>query len=329
LKLKVKENQELNIKPILQGFTMDAICKVAFGMQTNFHKDQDQDLYKLGTGAIKAFTPKSYLDDFFFLIFFHFPELVPGGFWNEDALKLSKITRELMATRDEKNIQMGDFIDRLRELKKEKHPLIPDAMIDAQGMLFIVAGYETTANTLGSMMYFFATEQDAQDRVYEEIIDTIGDDEISHETIKDLEYLDAFIQETMRLCPPAIAHFRNCVKDCEIKGVPFKKGTNVQLAIYPAHMDPEFYPEPQKFKPERFLKENADQLVPYTWRPFGAGNRACIGQRFSLTEMKLCMAKLVKEFRIFETPNTQMKHDKGTWFLLTYTDMHVGLELRK
>ena len=113
LKLKVKENQELNIKPILQGFTMDAICKVAFGMQTNFHNDQDQDLYKLGTGAIKAFTPKSYLDDFFFLIFFHFPELVPGGFWNEDALKLSKITRELMATRDEKNIQMGDFIGKV------------------------------------------------------------------------------------------------------------------------------------------------------------------------------------------------------------------------
>ena len=90
---------------------------------------------------------------------------------------------------------------------------------------------------------------------------------------------------------------RSCTKDCTIKGIPFKKGTGIQLAILPAHLDPEFYPEPEKFQPERFMKENSDKIVPYTWRPFGAGNRNCIGQRFSMTEMKLCMAKMIKEFQ--------------------------------
>ena len=101
------------------------------------------------------------------------------------------------------------------------------------------------------------------------------------------------------------------------------------MAILPAHLDPEFYPEPEKFQPERFMKENSDKIVPYTWRPFGAGNRNCIGQRFSMTEMKLCMAKMIKEFRIVKTPKTELVHEKGKYVLYAYDHIYVGLESRQ
>ena len=79
-------------------------------------------------------------------------------------------------------------------------------MIEAQGMVFMVAGFETTANTLGSMCYQVAKHQDVQERIIEEILDTIGSDEITHENISNLEYLEVCIMEDLRLCGPATEH---------------------------------------------------------------------------------------------------------------------------
>jgi cytochrome P450 len=99
------------------------------------------------------------------------------------------------------------------------------------------------------------------------------------------------------------------------------------LAIYASHYDPDFFPEPDTFRPERFLKENADQLIPYTWRPFGAGNRVCIGQRFAINEMKIFMAKLINKFQIIDTPETKLTYSKGD-FLMSYPEIIVKLNAR-
>ena len=95
------------------------------------------------------------------------------------------------------------------------------------------------------------------------------------------------------------------------------------MLIYPLHHNPEFHPEPEAFRPERFLKENADQLVQYTFHPFGAGPRVCIGQRFAMVEMKLCIAKLLQKYRIEATPETEMKYEKGELFLVAFDNMKV------
>ena len=92
------------------------------------------------------------------------------------------------------------------EYKKVAELPITDEMIEAQGMVFMVAGFETTANTLGSMCYQVAKRQDVQERIIEEILDTIGSDEITHENISNLEYLEACIMEDLRLCGPTTEH---------------------------------------------------------------------------------------------------------------------------
>jgi len=251
------------------------------------------------------------------------------GFWPEEALKLRQITHDVMKERDEKNVHIGDFIDRLREFKKVKEPPITDGMLDAQGMIFISAGFETTANTLGSLIYHLATHPHVQQKVLEEISDVVGVEEaITHENIKDLHYLEACINETLRLCPPISEHDRTCTNDSEVKGIKIKKGTRIQLSIYASHYDPEFFPNPEEYKPDRFLKENSDQLIPFTWRPFGSGNRVCIGQRLAMTEMKIFTAMLVRKFKIHQTGNTKMEHMLGGWIMITYPRITVGLEQR-
>ena len=330
LEEQVKINSEIDMKPLLQGFTLDAISRVAFGMNTNVHRGEDQEFAKTAYEVFGSFTGDSLFNVIMFQLLFLFPKLIEKlGFWPESAMKIAKMAQDIMTERDQKNVTNGDFIDRLREYKKVMVPPVTGPMINAQSMVFLTAGFETTANTLGSMMYFFATHPDLQDKVYEEMVEHVDDDDnVTYETTKEMHYLEAFIMETLRMKPPLVEHDRICVKDCVVNGIKVKQGTTIQMPIYAAHYNEEFFPEPFVFNPDRFLKENEDQIIPYTWRPFGAGNRVCIGQRFALLEIKIFVAKLLQKFKIVQTSKTAIATPKGTMFLLTYPEIVVKLERR-
>ena len=108
-----------------------------------------------------------------------------------------------------------------------------------------------------------------------------------------------------------------------------KKFVNQLLQILSPFLDEEFFPEPNSFQPERFLKENADKIVEFTWRPFGSGQRVCIGQRFAITEMKIFLAKFVSKFRIIEVPETKFNPSSGSPFLNLYDNVIVELVERQ
>ena len=330
LEEQVKVNSEIDLKPLLQGFTLDAISRVAFGMNTQVHRGQDQKFAQLVYKIIEGFSADTLSITIFFHVIFLFPSILEKlGFWSQDAAQIRKMAHDIMKERDQKNVTMGDFIDRLREYKKNMTPPITEQTIEAQSMVFLTAGYETTANTLGSMMYFFATHPEIQDKVYEEINMCLDeDDNVTHETIKEMHYLEAFIMETLRMKPPVTEHFRTCVKECTVNGVKIKKGTMIQMPIYAAHYNEDFFAEPLVFNPDRFLKENEDQIIPYTWRPFGAGNRVCIGQRFALMEIKIFVAKMLQKYKVVQTSKTTLQVPIGVLFLITYPEIVVKLEAR-
>ena len=327
---KVKTQPEMDMKPILQGFALDSISRVAFGMNTNCRRGNDQDFSTIAFGVFDQFIPKTAFHAFVFHMVFLFPGLVKYvPFWSASALKISKMAKNIMTEREEKDIHMGDFVDRLMEYKKVMEPPITSEMIDAQSMVFLTAGFETTANTLTSIMLYFAMHPELQEKVYEEIVAGLGSDtNITHEHIKEMEYLEAFIKETLRMKPPAAEHDRFCVKDTVVCGIPIKKGTQIQFPIPACHYDEEFFPEPMTFNPERFLKENEDKIIPYTWQAFGAGLRACIGQRFAMMEMKIFVAKLLQKFQIVKTDKTSLEVPAGTFLFLTHANAIVKLKPR-
>jgi cytochrome P450 len=152
---------------------------------------------------------------------------------------------------------------------------------------------------------------------------------IDHDSISQLHYLEATIYENLRMNGPANDNFRLCSKDVEVNGIKFKKGTRVLIPSWPSHHNEEFFPEPEEFKPERFLKENASNIIPFTFRAFGGGNRACIGQRFAMNEMKICLAKLLNRFRIEMTPETKLEFHKGSLFMLVFDDVKVKFVARQ
>ncbi len=295
---QVKTNPEIDLKPILQGFTLDTISKCAFGLSTKAHRGENSDFAKAAYDVFSGFRADNLGMLLFFHTFSHFPFVMKYmNLWPESAHQIRQMTHDIIEERAKKNITTGDFIDKLRdELEKLEAPITRD-MLDAQGIIFLTAGFETTANTLGHLMYNLSRNPDKQEIAFDEIMSVVEDSVINHETIKDLHYL-------------------------------LPKGTRIQLPIYACHYDEDYFPQPEKFEPERFLKENADKIVPYTWRPFGGGNRVCIGQRFALTEIKVFLAKLMRKYRIVATPKTKVDYHKGDLFLLFFSEMVVKLEAR-
>src|SRR5699024_10074830 len=99
------------------------------------------------------------------------------------------------------------------------------------------------------------------------------------------------------------------VDNYKLNGIQLEKDTHIDIAAYAVHHSAEYYPEPERFNPERFMPENKHLLVPYTYIPFGAGPRNCIGMRFAYQEIRLCLAKIIRDFRFSPAPDTKIPLD--------------------
>ena len=280
---------------------LDVIARCAFSIESDATTNPDQEIIKEGRNLFSFFNPTNWLETLAFTVpvsyfpfIFKWVNPFPDTMYN-----LWKITNNIMGLREKQGIQGTDFVGRLMELKKdvannpnvEYHKELNDTIITAQGSIIFAAGFETSANTLSTFCYELATRPDLQDRVYEEVRDVVGSGgKVSHEAIEKMEYLEAAIQENLRINTPVILHTRLCTKDCEVAdwlsyliymlnltlimtqiapGMKIKKGMLIEMPIWASHHDETFFPDPEEFRPERFFKENVADIIPFTYRPFG------------------------------------------------------------
>ncbi|XP_039345853.1 thromboxane-A synthase isoform X3 [Mauremys reevesii] len=127
-----------------------------------------------------------------------------------------------------------------------------------------------------------------------------------YQNIRELPYLDMVIAETLRMYPPAFRFTRETSKDCVVMGQHIPAGAVIEIAVGPLHYNPEFWPEPEKFIPERFTAEAKLQQHPFAYLPFGAGPRSCIGMRMALLEIKMTLLRILQKFRFETSPETQI-----------------------
>ncbi|KAK2489316.1 hypothetical protein MC885_016594, partial [Smutsia gigantea] len=187
------------------------------------------------------------------------------------------------------------------------HKALTDMELVAQSIIFIFAGYETTSSVLSFLAYLLATHPDVQQKLQEEIDVTFPNKTLpTYDALVQMEYLDMVVNESLRLFPIVGRLERVCKKDVEIKGVLIPKGTVVMVPVFILHKDPELWPEPEEFRPERFSKKNKDGLNPYTYVPFGSGPRNCIGMRFALLNMKLAIVRVLQNFSFKPCKETQI-----------------------
>ncbi|KXN74927.1 cytochrome P450 [Conidiobolus coronatus NRRL 28638] len=169
---------------------------------------------------------------------------------------------------------------------------------------FFVAGHDTTANSLACEMYHLAKNPNIQEKLRKEVFTTLKIESNASklaiptiDQIKEMEYLELFIKEAMRINPPVAEISRVLNDNYIIPGdhVVLPKGLRVSVSIYGIHHDPKIYKNPEEFNPERFLNGKYDTDV---YMPFGGGSRMCIGSNFSLIEQKVFLIMLLQKFKV-------------------------------
>jgi cytochrome P450 family 135 len=176
-----------------------------------------------------------------------------------------------------------DILSMLLQARHEDGQPMSDRELRDELMTLLVAGHETTATGLSWAIELLARHPEELSRLEADL--AVGND----------EYLDAVIKETLRLRPVIALVLRKLVEPMEIGGRLLPAGVSVAPSIYLVHRNPEIYPEPERFRPERFIERPAGT---YTWIPFGGGVRRCLGGAFAEFEMSVVLRELVARRRI-------------------------------
>lgn len=164
------------------------------------------------------------------------------------------------------------------------------------------------------MAYELATNLDVQEKLIEEINRTLQqhNSNITYEIILKMKYLDMIISETLRKWSSPFSD-RICIKNFTIqpkgegeKEIVIERGIGIFIPIYGFHHDPKYFPQPDRFLPERFSQENKNNIVPYSYVPFGIGPRNCIGSRFALLQMKVLIFQVLTKFMFVVIRKTQV-----------------------
>lgn len=207
----------------------------------------------------------------------------------------------------------------------------------AQCFIFFVAGFDTVATTMCFAAHELAVNPTIQQRLYDEISEANRNgDPMTYDRLQKCKYLDMVLSETMRKWPAGGIIDRICNQDTELdmgagmEPIKLCAGDPIVIPIYAIHRDAQFYPEPDRFDPERFTEENVKDRPATVYMPFGIGPRMCIASRFALTECKALLYNLVLEFRLEKCERTQdplrlgvglsSAPEKGFWLKFTRRD---------
>ena len=186
-------------------------------------------------------------------------------------------------------------------LNAEESEKIPDIEIQSQIRTFLMAGTDTTANTLTIAHYFLAQYPEVQEKAREEVKKYIGDsEEIKYDQLSKLDYLTAFLKECFRMYGPASTLFPRVVKeDITLKDLTIRKGYCLSVAVNGICYNPKYFPNPFEFRPERWIeKQEPGVKDPLAFIPFAAGSRKCIGEHLAYIEAKLLLAELLRNYKI-------------------------------
>jgi cytochrome P450 len=236
----------------------------------------------------------------------------------DKAILDNLISGQIQARRNDiaQHADKTDYLAMLLSAHDEEAPAdsatatLSNAEIHANCSVIFAAGHDTTAGALTWWIGLMTRHPDYAERAREEIREVLGDSTPTPETLSRLTWLTATIKESLRLCPPVVTMFlRRAIRDVQIGEWHISKGGAIHTPIWHIHHDARWYPEPEKFQPQRFMP-GAPEIPRGAYIPFGTGPRVCIGQHFAMIEMTLIAAMLLREFDFQFLPGQSLPKPK-------------------
>jgi len=337
-----KKSGTITPKKIFSSFTMEVINKCAFGLTIDNLDKEDSEFMINAKAVNNPDVAKSPM----ILIPFAFGDLLKrfaNVFDSKEIRYFFKILEDVLKDRVGSSQKYNDVIETTteailetkREVNGEKVPVYTKEEVEefviAQAVLFLLAGFDTTALTLTNASYVLATNPEIQDTLYQKVMDKIEEHgKVCHEMILDFPYIDQFIHEVLRMYSPVPRLERQCNQDLTLNGIHIKKGMIVSIPVYPLHFSEEYYDRPETFDPTRWAPENKHKLNPYAYTPFGLGPRNCVGMRFAMEELKLALCSIVSRFEFSRSKDTPdaLEHENGFAGIVQVEEFTVNVQAR-
>ncbi|XP_034479772.1 probable cytochrome P450 6w1 [Drosophila innubila] len=338
---KVPVDSAIRIKDTCARFTTDLIATTAFGVKANSLKNIKSEFFKHNVAIFEI----SWLRALDIGIIFLLPALASLArvkfFSKKSSEFIYKTVTYVLSEREKSGLHRNDLIDILLALKREAAEKGENMtkeldFLVAQAAVFQTAGFETSSSTMSLTLYELALNTELQDRLREEVKQYFGDeDHISYERIQEMPYLTQVVNETLRKYPIVGYAERECSQpesgekftlepyyDFEVpSGMPFYIST---LAI---HRDEKYWPDPEKYDPERFAPENRHNINMDAYMPFGIGPRNCIGMRLGLLQSKLGLVHLFRNHRVIQCDKTIKSINFSAKCPVMASDVDIYLQL--
>ncbi|XP_063709158.1 cytochrome P450 4c21-like [Culicoides brevitarsis] len=311
--------------------TLDSICATSFGVKVDAQKKKlefNKYLQRVHEIVAMRVTKIQLRPDFVFRFTKYFKENIHV---RNECIKFGD---KLIEQRKSmiKNDQKLEICEENDDDIPQKPKIFVDHLLKGDGCHFteseirdhvfttISAGNETTALAIANTILFIAIHPDIQERLVEELQQVFYDEsiEIDIDQLSKLKYMEMVLKEVLRLCPSVPAWARETTDDMYIDGYRIPKGTEMIFVGYAIHRRKEDWgPDPGKFDPDRFLPENSANRHPYSYLPFSAGSRNCIGKRYAMISLKIMLTNLLMSYKF----KTSLKWSDIKWKM----DIHLHI----
>jgi|UPI0004AF6667 cytochrome P450 len=291
------------VRTAMQAITLRVIMQAVFGLYDSPRAQKIEEILSLildanGSSVLRAFML------YFPILQKDLGPLSPWGTFLRRREQVKKLIYEEIQQRQKQNDpSRTDVLSLLLTARDENDQPMTQQQLHDELITLLIAGHETTATALTWALYWIHKLPAVRKKLLQEI-GQLGNN-LDHNSIAKLPYLNAVCCETLRIYPVGMVTFPRIVKTpISMCGYQLPTGTTVMGCIYLTHHREDLYPQPKQFRPERFLEK---QFSPYEYLPFGGGVKRCIGMAFAQFEMKVVLANILSRWELALTDNRDVQ----------------------
>ena len=290
------ENRDLHHE--MGELALDIVAKALFGAKVGH---QAQTIGEEVTVVMERFFTQAALS---FLLPDRFP-IPQTPRLMRSKRRLDKVVLSIIRERRLSKTPANDLLQRLLDAQDEQGARMNDEQLREEVMTLFIAGHETTANALTWTWYLLAQSPHVEKALAAELDSVLAGRAPTLADLPRLPYTEMVIKESMRLYPPAWGVGRRALADFEVGGYRIPAGTNVFMMQWVTHRDARFFPEPERFDPERWRDDpiRKGRIPRFAYFPFGGGPRVCIGAGFAMMEATLLLATIAQRYRFTLAPD--------------------------